>query len=418
MNERERAAALARAIDEMIRGAQTPDPHDEELQSLLRVADARRQASIESGRRSADHESAVWQRLVARLDQPATHDDGGPGDPTGGDDDLRDVAEARRRVAEDVHKLAEQHREDVWQRVQERIATKKPRRKGIFSFLQSRTEGDIPVRRTGWGHTGMVLTGDADVDSLLRVALKQPTLRDAGERQLDGPQSQLKARVRTDPARQRARYVEPAPARPGIALWAGAVAAIGVLALVLGPIPFTGLSDSPAAHAAEYLAEHLGVTETRTAPPDPGNGVAVTGQEMSAADASTQLGLPLTAPADVMGYPLGSQRFYPQGITSSGAGSFAAYYVAPDGASSFILYEEAAGGDDLAVPDGAAVDIRLDGAAATYYEGAWVQAGGSLSWQADGAQTIVFERDGVRFTLKYSGPHIDPAAFITAAAAI
>ena len=413
MNERERAYALARAIDELIRGAQTPEPgfQDEELRSLLRVAGARRQAGIEAGRRSAGHESAVWERLLARLENHDDPEGDLPQDPTP-DDDIRDVAAARRRVTEDVLQLAEQHRDDVWRRVQERISHKRPKRKGIFSFLQARTAGDIPLHRSGWGHTGVMLTGDPDVDSLLRISLTHPSLSEASKRRISESQSQLRARMRLDPARQRPPIAEVPPARPSFFLRAGAVAAIAVAAVVLGPIPFTGLSGSPAVEAAQFLGKHFGVAETDQSPPTPGEGVSAVGQDMTAAEATVQLGLPLIAPGDFMGLALYSQKIFP-------GGPFVATYSSADGASAISLYQEAASGDDLAVPAGSAVDTLVSGSPATYYEGSWSQAeDGSLTWQPSGTQTLVFERDGVRFTVRYTGPRIEPADFAMAAGAI
>jgi hypothetical protein len=419
MNERERADALARAIDELIRGAQTTEPHfdDEEMRSLVRVANARRQASIETGRRSADCESAVWQRLVSRLEGHDAPEDGEPKD-LGPDEGLRDVVTARRQVAEDVLQLAEQHREDVWRRIQERISNQRKKRKGIFSFLQSRTAGDMPARRSGWGHTGLVLTGDADADSLLRVALRNPSLHDAGKRPMSDSQNQLRARMRHDPARQR-QPQSAEPARPHFLWKAGAVAAVALAAAVLGPIPVTGLSGSPAAEAAQFLGEHLGVTETVQLPPAPGEGTSVDGLDMTAADASAQLGLPLTAPSGVMGLPLVSQSFFPQGIANGGSGSFVAGYASADGASFIALREESAGGDDLAVPVGSAIDTQVNGAAVAYYEGSWTSTDdGLLTWLPSTTQTLVFEREGVRYTVRYSGPRVEPADFATAAAVI
>jgi hypothetical protein len=79
MNERERADMLARTIDELIRGARADIrvEDDDDLRSLIRIARARREAGIESGRQAADHESAIWKLLVARMEagQPKPDDD-------------------------------------------------------------------------------------------------------------------------------------------------------------------------------------------------------------------------------------------------------------------------------------------------------------------------------------------------------
>ncbi len=137
MNEQERADSLARAIDELIRGAKRLEAAqvDEELRSLVDVATARMQASLDSGRRAADHESVTWKRLTDRMESREKSDRDGPDEHL--DDDMGDVVAARRRVSEDILELAEQHREEVWRRVQEKVANRRPKKRGIFSFLES-----------------------------------------------------------------------------------------------------------------------------------------------------------------------------------------------------------------------------------------------------------------------------------------
>jgi hypothetical protein len=401
MNERERADMLARTIDELIRGARADIrvEDDDDLRSLIRIARARREAGIESGRQAADHESAIWKLLVARMEagQPK------PDDDDRGHDDMRDVIAARRRVSEDIHELAERHRDEVWRRVQEKVTNQKPRKKGIFSFFQARADGDLPLRRSGWGHTGLVLTGDAETDSMLRVAL-------AANRR--AAQHQLRQRMRSDPARQR-QPVPEAPARPaygGFLLRAGAVAGLAAAAILLGPIPVTGLSGSPAAAAARFAANHLGVSETEQAPPAPGDSTTVTGVEITAADAATGAGLSFAAAPELMGLTLSSQRYF------ESTASFVATYSS-DGAS-ISVFEEAAGGSELSVPEGVASTVMVNGMQATYYEGSWSETDGALTWQPEGTQTVVFERDGVRFTVVYSGPAVDGFDLAEAAAAI
>lgn len=420
MNERERAEALARTIDEIIQGAQTTETSfvDKDLRSLIRVAEARRQASNEARQRAPDNESAVWQRLTNRLE---SHDQAQEDQDVGGhtDDDLRDIVTARRRVSEDVHKLAERHREEVWRRVQEKVIHQRPKRKrGIFSFLQSQTDGDLPLRRTGWGHTSMVMTGDADVDSLLRVALAHPTMHHAAHNYSEA-QHQLRVRMRSDPAHKRGIQQEKArPGRsPGFWLRAAAASALAIAAIVFGPVPLTGLTGSPAIAAARSALEHLAVTETDVAPPPPGTGSMTSGVETTVADAASAIGLPLVAPAELMGFPITSQFLFTPAITGSESGTFVVTYSVTG--ASVVLYQEAAGGSDLAVPEGEAVDTLVNGLPATYYEGTWSQGDdGSLAWLPDGAQTFVFDRDGVRFTVVYTGPAVEPPAFAAAAGAI
>lgn len=413
MNERERAEALARAIDELIRGAQTePDFNDEELRSLLRVASVRLQQSSQAVLKAADHETEVWRRLVKRLQKGATAV--AETDPDIGDEEMGGAIVARRRMAEEVHRLAEQHRDEVWRRVQERIgASKKPPRKRLFGFLKARTEGDLPPEPSN----RLVPTGDDDLDSLLRVALSQKTLRETGEKSLDGVYFQIQARRRRDPGRR----LVPAAGTPVSLMpsWlrAGAIGvAVAMVVVALAPVPFTGIENSPAAEAARYVGEHIGVTETAVAPPTPGGSTLATGQEMTAAEAGTMLGLPLVAPDQVLGLARQSERLYSAGI-SGDAGSFVAAY-AGEGAT-VSLYEEASGGSNFAAPVGTVTNVAIGRANGSYFEGGWAQAAdGTLSWQGGGMQTLVFEQGGVRFTLVYTGERIAPEELAAAAAGL
>lgn len=137
MNEQQRADALVRSIDWLIRGAQEEQARqqDEELRSLVDVAAARRQVAIDAGKRSVDHESTAWQRLSDKLDSRGNDNDGNQDKDADGD--MRDIIAARRRVSEDILELAERHREEVWRRVQEKVANRRPKKRGIFSFLES-----------------------------------------------------------------------------------------------------------------------------------------------------------------------------------------------------------------------------------------------------------------------------------------
>lgn len=412
MNEQERADALARAIDELIhrRGEHDQDFEDEDLRSLLRVAGARHETGAERAHTAANHEAAVWQRLVTRMEDRSDSDQPEQLAP---DDDVRGVIAARRQVTEEVLALADQHRDEVWNRVQERISKQRPGRRGIFSFLRSHGYVISQTETPPASRTRLIPTGDSELDSLLRVALGLTSLRAAGERALSGQQAQLQQRVRLDPARRR-----PAPAatprhEPMFWLRAGAVAAAVLVAAALLPIP--GLAHSPAVEAARFLGQHLGVVETNESPPAPGASTTVQGEDMTVADAATQLSLPLSAPEQLMSLALKSQRFFATGVTSSGAGSFVATYASADGNSALAVYEEAAGGSDFAVPAGGAVDVTVGGAPATYFEGGWSSDNGGLTWQPDGSQTLIFERDGVRFVMQYTGPRIDPSGLAAAA---
>jgi len=98
MNERQRADQLARAIDELISGAPRPKPDrfdDQELQSLLHIAQARLEPSKNAASASADHEAAVWQQLIARLEGRPQPSQANPGHDIATDATMRQTVAAR-----------------------------------------------------------------------------------------------------------------------------------------------------------------------------------------------------------------------------------------------------------------------------------------------------------------------------------
>ena len=81
-----------------------------------------------------------------------------------------------------------------------------------------------------------------------------------------------------------------------------------------------------------------------------------------------------------------------------------------------VIYQERASGKELSVEGGSATDVALsDGTAGTYVEGMWQPVDGKLVWSAGGAQTLVFERGGLRTTIQYTGPQAEaPSLFALA----
>jgi hypothetical protein len=185
MNERQRADQLARAIDELINGMPRPGParfDDQELQSLIHVAQARLGAGKEAASASADHETAVWQQLIARLEgrpepSQATH-----AHDIATDAAIRQTVAARREVSAAILSLAARHKEEIWRRVQERIKGRRgpPRKRHSPSGGTGGDPADMPPTRTRF-----FPTGDAEIDSLLAVALNRPTLRHTSARAIE-----------------------------------------------------------------------------------------------------------------------------------------------------------------------------------------------------------------------------------------
>jgi hypothetical protein len=192
MNERQRADQLAQAIDELIHGTRTPEPAqaDDELKSLIAVARARLDAS--RGAENRDVQESVWQRVLSRLDvRPQARRE--VSQEIVADDAMRETIVARREMSDAILDLAEQHREDVWERVQQRIG-RGPRRKPSGAVGTGGKTDDPPQRARFFP------TGDEDLDSLLSSALNPPTLRDMAGRETDGSR-RLHDRMRNDPAK-------------------------------------------------------------------------------------------------------------------------------------------------------------------------------------------------------------------------
>jgi hypothetical protein len=416
MNERQRADQLARAIDELISGAPGPEParfDDQELQSLIQVAQARLGAGNNAARTSAGHEAAVWQQLIARPEERPQPSQAKRGHDIATDADMLQTVAARREMSAAILSLAARHKDEVWGRVQERIKGRRepPGQPPSPSGGSSRESGGLPATRTRF-----FPTGDAGMDSLLAVALNRPTLRDLSAHTFDSSQRKLHERRRGDPARRwRADLALPqAESRTNWAPLAAAGAIILLIIAALGPVP--GLAHPPAVEAARYIGQHLGVIETEATPPTPGPATTVLPEDVTPQQASDRLGLPVAAPDTLLGLAQSSSRFFSAGLTSDGSGVFVITYEAPDGSSAVSLYQEAASGDaSLAVPAGKPVDASIGGIGATYFEGGWAQSGVALRWLDSGTQTLLFERGGLRTTVQYTGPQIDMDTLTAAA---
>jgi len=192
MNERQRADQLAQAIDELIHGTRTPAPAqaDDELKSLIAVARARLTASREV--QSRDVQESVWQRVLGRLDvRPQARRE--LSQEIVADEAMRHTITARRKMSDSILDLAEQHRNDVWQRLQERIGRGR-RRMPSASGGQSGKPEDRPVRARFFP------TGDDNLDSMLSAELNHSTLRNLAECETDGSR-RLHDRMRNDPAK-------------------------------------------------------------------------------------------------------------------------------------------------------------------------------------------------------------------------
>ena len=427
MNEEERAEWLARAIDDLLnkdrqRPKEPPPPKfdREELNALLRIASARAEAADSRLNSGLPYEGEVWQRVLKRLDrrqfprEVRSFDAPGPGSEldefeAGREleqmeiDELREIARMRREMAERAASLGEEHRAEVWQRVQGRLEGKGRTR---FRFRRRKDDQDrlaAALDRTAAGED-VADSGDEEFDTLVDVARyrtywSQMTRNAARER--EGRlwvriSSAIRARLLSAAANETAPWRQ-------LAL-ASAVTALALL--VLAPIPATGFADHPVTRAVRSLAEHIGVRETAMPPRVSAAPVVVEGTALTPAEVSSlRLGVPVTEPsAPPAGFELASTRFFPQPLTADSGGVFVMTYARESG-SAVVVYQERAGGADFSAATGSAENVQLaDGTAATFVEGTWQEMDGGLVWQADAAQTLVFDRDGARTTIQYRGP--------------
>jgi len=402
MNEEERADWLARAIDDLLAKDRSrpkePTPpkfERQELNALLRIADARAKQGDTSIQAGVQYEGAVWRRVLERLDRRRTSrevrplDTSEPANPEEAMaaraleeleiDELHQIARLRRMMAEQAASIAETHRDHIWERVQARIEAQPQRRWPFTFFVPKRNKapasGRNPIAESG---------DDSGFDGERRAPA---TVRSS-------------ANVQT----------------PGWWKTAAAAAAVVLIAVALAPLPATGFADHPVTDLVRSIGEHLGVREAGAPPPVPPVGAVVQGSEITAAEASERLGARVGIPAaPPAGFELTSARFFEQALTADGDGTYALTY-ARAGGSSVVVYEERASDEDFAVGGGAATDVALsDGTAGTYVEGMWQPVDGKLVWSAGGAQTLVFERGAVRTTIQYTGPEAEAPSLLAVA---
>jgi len=439
MNEEERADWLARAIDDLLkrdrlRPKEPPPPEldREELNALMRIARARADAADSLMHTGLQYEGEIWQRVLERLDRRRSSRRVQPFDASGplseADqiaaareldemeiDELRGIARMRRELAERAASIAEEHREHVWQRVQSRLQAQSPK-KWSFPFFR-RQGGDerlaASLDRIAAGDDVRDF-GEEEIDSLVGIARTRRYWSQMARKAAEEREGRLWTRIASVISQR------PQTASARTATWArlAAAGALGAIVLAaLGPLPATGLADHPVAGLVRFIGEYVGVSETDEAPSVPPVAGVTEGIEIGAADASLRLGVPVAVPVEApAGFELTASRFFEEALTADAGGAFALTYGG-QGDSSIAIYQERASGGNFAVQGGAATAVTLsDGTAATYVEGMWQQAeDGGLVWSEGGAQTLVFERAGVRTTIQYMGPEAEaPSLFAVA----
>jgi hypothetical protein len=187
--------------------------------------------------------------------------------------------------------------------------------------------------------------------------------------------------------------------------FAAAMAVLAVIVAALSALPATGFADHPITAFGRSVAEQAGVRETAQATEADGGPPAVAASgEVTVAEASDLLGLPVRVPPAPEGFELVDSHYYAAALNAESGGTYALTYAGPDGAS-FAVYQERASDADFGAQTGSSVRVSLkDGTRAVSVKGAWQASGDGLAWKAGRGQMLVFEIDGVRTTLQYTGP--------------
>ncbi|HSP54112.1 MAG TPA: hypothetical protein VLS25_00860, partial [Dehalococcoidia bacterium] len=399
------------------------DLDDEDLAGLLRVAKARLDLAAATAHAGLQYEGAVWQRVCERLDGRVTTAAPKRGTTTHferrsrteasipQDDEreleaLEDIATLRKAMAEEMMAFAESHRSAVWQNVQARLRPRSARR-ALFSFFgRDRRDSEeispaldgIVVGQTVWQ------TADSRMDELIELARKRRVLGLTAQEASSKAEQRVWSRISSNLQSDRVSW-NSTPARSHNAwrrLAAGA-AALAIIVTALGPIPETGFAGHPVVQLVQAIGEHIGVTEADAPPATTGEPVVITGDPVTAAEASQLLGVTVTEPATVPpGFTRTASAYYPAGL-SDGTGVYLLTYNSADGV--LMVFQEAAStASDLSAAPGAARDVVLsDGTPATLFSGAWTPTDGGFQWTSGGAQTLVFDRDGVRTVIEFLG---------------
>lgn len=425
MKDKERAEKLARAIEEMVQGRMPEGLDDEELDELLQIAKIRLDAARMAAEAGSEAQATVLERIIARLHVQREGDESEPdgasptsneaGVPDSGDEgpeqldikELQDIIGLRRQMAEHAAAVSEAHRDAVWQRVQARIQTEQQGRRGFFRWPFRRRDRDAD--EFGAALDRMVLgepiwqAENSRLEDLLDMA---HVLRTAGV-STGGAFTDQRSRVwgRLRPrliaglmARQRKTKVFKRRAAMPWGKLAAAGAIVALAAVALGPIPATGLAHHPVAEVARLFSGGDTVSETSTPPEVPPVTTVIWSNDVTAAEAGERLGLPVSEPTFVPeGYRLASSEFFPQGITAGDSGLFVLAYENTAGTGTILVYQEQATANSIAVERGFAQDVTLpSNLSATYVSGSWRPLEGSLLWDNEDGQTVLFDLSGLR----------------------
>jgi hypothetical protein len=409
MNEEERAERFARALDDFLSGGtDTPPPSldSQDLSSLFDVASRRRNRSDRVRGQAQEYESEVWENLLDRLSADAgdqANPNVGP-DPDPDSREMMDVISMRRTISEDALALAEQHREDVWEKVRERLAEDNDKRPPVIV-----SQGDaIPGYESG----------DAEFDSLVRIALssthsppRDPKMTVRLWSRVGGfpDHSELEKSLEE-------RWGKTSIPASITAKALGIAAGAALLIAAVGPLPTTGFANHPFVQGATHLAGETGIIEVGDAPSVPGISTVDEGNAVTTAEAASLLGLSTAEPAYLpAGMALAGSTYHETGITSPDGGVYSLLYNRAADDASLVIYQESATGPSLVARIGSTINTVVDGRPAAYFEGGWRSEGSALTWTDGESQTLVFEPNGLRVLIQYSGPQVNAIELLSVA---
>jgi hypothetical protein len=317
--------------------------------------------------------------------------------------ELGEIAALRQRISAEMVAMAEEHRQAVWDRVQSRIAARKPR-KGFFSFFKTdagrRVSAEPALDAFATGQTLWQSTSYR-TDELVALARE----RRAGARMHEGAPG---AGPRVWPAVAGAicgvcRLAVHFPSSSGLG-WQRLAAGAAALALVVaavGPIPSTGLAGHPFAQFIETVGNHVGVSDSGPPPVNRGSPVVLEGMPVTATEVSDRLGVTVSEPAYMPpDYHLRVSLYYPVGVTGD-RGTFLLSYTSQDRA--ILIFEEPrpalARESPLKAHDVTLVDglQRLPSAAAGY------RARQALPWTDGGGANAGLRQEQCHTIIKFIG---------------
>jgi hypothetical protein len=400
MNEEERAEIVARAIDALTSGLDPKAAADSygELNSLLDIAEERFLGSMFIAKASIQHEQDTWRSVVKRI-QESEIEAVLSGEPDEDLEGLGDVIAMRRGLSAEMFKTAEDHREEVWEKVRSRL-TDSSRHAGVPDILRS-------FRRRSDEQRLMSTSADIAAADPVRFRASQAPMGTMADTTHESARERVWAEVSSGTYVEKQESAHAAGTSLAIRPLAIA-AAVAALAILLVPLPATGFAEHPlsrlgGAFGSLFVADGAAPPDLSDSPPVEN----VLGQAATASEASALAGVQFLQPSQTPGgFVLESSLYYPRPVNGGTPGTFVLTYNSEDAA--LAIYQEPAGGSDLAIGPGSGASVALsDGTPATLTQGSWVP-GEQMTWVESGSQSLIFERGRVLVVVEFTAAEPRP----------